>query len=103
MSMAWSLDKSDSVTDFYFVTYNFVFKFLMKVPELVIMISLQWCYNERHGISNHQHVICLLSWLFRCTSKKVLKLRFTGFCDGNLLETGDIPSQKVSSTENDYI
>ena len=40
--------------------------------------SLQWCHNERHGISNHRHFDCLLNRLFRGKSKKTSKLHVTG-------------------------
>ena len=33
-------------------------------------LALQWRHNERHGISNHRCLECLLNGLFRRTSKK---------------------------------
>ena len=44
---------------------------------------LQWRYNGRDSVSNHQHHDCLLNRLFRCRSKKTSKLRVTGLCAGN--------------------
>ena len=46
-------------------------------------ISLQWCHNECHNISHYQHLNCLLSHLFKCTSKKSSKLFVTGLCEEN--------------------
>ena len=42
--------------------------------------SLQWRYNELDGASNHRHLDCLPSRLFRRRSKKKSKLRVTGLC-----------------------
>ena len=36
---------------------------------------LQWCHNERNGVSNHLRHECLLNDLFRPRSKKTSKLR----------------------------
>ena len=47
------------------------------------MSSLQWYHNERHGVSNHQPLDCLLNCLIRCRSKKTSKLCVTGLCEGN--------------------
>ena len=55
-------------------------------------ISLQWRHNERDGVSNHQPHDCLLNRLFRRRSKKTLKLRVTGSCEGNV--TGEFPAQR---------
>ena len=57
----------------------------------------QWRHNERHGVSNYQNPDCLLSRLFRHTSKKTSKLRVTGLCEGNPPVPGGSP-QKVSVT-----
>ena len=48
--------------------------------------SLQWRYNGRNGISNHQPHDCLLNRWFRRRSKKTPKLRVTGLCAGNTPE-----------------
>ena len=40
-------------------------------------------HNERDGVSNHHHLYCLLSHLFRRRSKETSKLRVTGLCEGN--------------------
>ena len=57
--------------------------------------SLQWHHNERDGVSNHRRLDCLLNCLFRCSSKKISKLRVTGFCEGFLPVTGGFPCRKV--------
>ena len=44
---------------------------------------LQWCHNERDGVSNHQPHHCLLNRLFGLRSKKTSKLRDTGLCAAN--------------------
>ena len=63
-------------------------------------LSLQWRYNGRDGISNHQPHGCLLTSLFRRKSKKTSKLCITGLCVGNSLTTGEFPAQKASNIEN---
>ena len=35
-----------------------------------LFVSLQWCDNERDGVSNHRRLECLLNRLFRRRSKK---------------------------------
>ena len=59
--------------------------------------TLQWRHNERHGVSNHRRLNCLLDRLFRRRSKKRSKLRVTGLCDGNPPVTGGFPSQRASN------
>ena len=63
-------------------------------------LALQWCHNERDGVSNHQHLDCLLNRLFRHRPKITSKLRVTGFYEGNPLMTGVFPSQRASNAEN---
>ena len=62
--------------------------------------SLQWCHNERDGVSNHQPHDYLLNRLFRRRSKKTLKLRVTGLCAGKSPVTGEFPAQRASNAEN---
>ena len=50
---------------------------------------LQWHHNERDDVSNHRRRGCLLSHLFRRTSKKISELRLTCLCEGNPPVTGD--------------
>ena len=57
-------------------------------------------HNERHGVSNHQHLDFLLGRLFRRTPKKASKLCVTGLCEGNPPVTGGFPSQRASNAEN---
>ena len=56
--------------------------------------TLQWHHNECNGISNHQHLDCLLSHLFMRRSKKTSKLRVTGLCEGNSPVTSEFPAQR---------
>ena len=49
------------------------------IPQLW---TLQWRHNERDGVSNHQHLDCLLNRLFSCRSNKTSKLCVTGLCEG---------------------
>ena len=66
----------------------------------ISFLSLQWCYNEHDGVSNHQPHGCLLKRLFRRRSKKTPKLRVTGHCAGNSPVTGEFPAQRASSVKN---
>ena len=45
--------------------------------------TLQWRHNGRDSVSNHQPHDCLLNRLFRRISKKTSKLRVTGLCAVN--------------------
>ena len=58
----------------------------MSIPHVIIytnilrtISSLLWRQNERDGVSNHQSYDCLLNRLFIRRSKKLSKLRATGF------------------------
>ena len=62
--------------------------------------TLQWCHNERHGVSNNQCFHCLLSCWYRPRSKKTSKLCVTGLCAWNSPLTGEFPAQKASNAEN---
>ena len=53
---------------------------------------LPWRHNECEGVTNHQHLDCLLSRLYRLISKQASKLCVTGLCEGNPLVTGGFPS-----------
>ena len=63
-------------------------------------IILPWRYNEREGVSNHRRLDCLLNLLFRRRSKKTLKLRVTGFCEGNPSVTGGFPHEGPVTRNN---
>ena len=65
-------------------------------PYLTMSISLQWCHDERDGVSNHPSHDCLLKRLFRHRSKKTSKLRVTGLWVGNSPVTGEFRAKKVS-------
>ena len=56
--------------------------------------TLQRRHNERHGVSNLQHIDCLLIRLFRRISKVISKFRVTGLCEWNPPVTGGIPSRR---------
>ena len=62
--------------------------------------SLQWHHNESDGISNHQHLDCLLNHLFGCRSKKTSELCVTGLCEGNSPVTSEFLAQRASYMEN---
>ena len=64
------------------------------------MLELQWRHNERDGVSTHRLLGSLLNRLFGSRSKKKLKLRVTGLCEGNSPVTGGFPSWRASNTEN---
>ena len=61
---------------------------------------IQWRHNERDGVSNHQPHDYFLKRLFRRRSKKALKLRVTGLCEGNSPVTGEFSAQRASNKEN---
>ena len=73
---------------------------LAVITGRTIPFSLQWRYNGRDGVSNHQPHDCLLNRLFRRRSKKTSKLRVTGLCAGNSTVTGEFPAQMASNGEN---
>ena len=60
-------------------------------------LTLQWRYNGRDGVSNHQPHDCLFNRLIRRTSKKTSKFHVTGFCAGNSPVTGEFPAQRASN------
>ena len=62
--------------------------------------SLQWRHNKHDDVSNNQRLDCLLNRLLRSRSKKISKLRETGFCEGNSPFTGEFPTQRASNAEN---
>ena len=59
-------------------------------------MSLQWRYNGRDSVSNHQPHDCLLNRLFRRRSNKTSKLRVTGLCAGNSPGTDEFSAQMAS-------
>ena len=74
--------------------YSFVLSIILG------LLTLQWRHNEREGVSNHRRLDGLLNRLFRRGSKKTLKLRVTGLCEGNSPVTGEFPSQRASNAKN---
>ena len=65
-----------------------------------LLLSLQWRYTGRDGVSNQQPHHCLLNRLFRHRSKKTSKPRVTGLGAGNSPVTGEFPAQIASNAEN---
>ena len=49
----------------------------------IFSYTLQWCQNERQGVSCHRRLDWLIKPLFRRRSKKISKLRITGLCEEN--------------------
>ena len=75
--------------------------FILQQPRVLVQVlTLRWRHNERHGVSNHRRLDCLLNRLFRPRSKKTSKLRVTGLCAGNTPVTGEFPTQRASNAEN---
>ena len=62
---------------------------VLSSPGCMVRITVR--HNERDGVSNHRDLDCLLNRLFRRRSKKTLKLRVTGLCEGNSPLTGVFP------------
>ena len=60
----------------------------------VIRRTLLWLHDERHGVSNHQHLKYLFSRWFRRTSKKSWKLRALLIFVWSPV-TGGFPSQRL--------
>ena len=78
---------SDGVMcDYIRLFYTDVITFLYPIPHAglanLLMKPLQWRHNEHDGVSNYRRLDCLLSRLFRLTSKKTSKLSVTGLCEG---------------------
>ena len=57
--------------------------------------TLEWCHNERVGVSNHR--------LFRRRSKKTSRLHVTGLCERNSPMIGEFPAQRSSKRGNVFI
>ena len=66
---------------------------------ITYVLSLQWRYNGRDGVSTHRRLDCFLNHLFRRRSKKTSELRATGLCEGNSPVTGEFPAQRVSNAK----
>ena len=50
------------------------------------LYTLQWRHNERDGLSNRQHIECLLNYITGCLGadqRKTSQLRVTCLCEGN--------------------
>ena len=66
----------------------------------VFYFALQWCHNERNGVSNHWHLDCLFNCLFRHRPKKTSKLCVTGLCERNSPVTSEFLAQRASNMDN---
>ena len=67
--------------------------------DIIWQHTLQWRYNGRDGVSNHQPRYCLLKRLFRRRSEKISKLRVTSLCARNSPVTGEFPAQMARNAE----
>ena len=65
--------------------------------------TLHWLHNERYGVSIYQHLHCLLSRLFKRTSKKNNKAPRHWPFQGNPPVAGGFPSRRASNAENVFI
>ena len=72
--LKWNLNRNAEIiiqgNAFGSITYQM--SAILFMPQWVY-IRLQWRHSERHGVSNHQHLDCLLIRLFRRTSKEIIK------------------------------
>ena len=68
--------------------------------KIHFILTLQWRYNERDGISNDRRLDSLLNCLLRRRLKKTSKLRITGLCEENPPVTSVFPSQRASNADN---
>ena len=93
-----SHSKEKTVKD-YNVIAKEVNEMACQLTAVSIMI-LQWRHNGCDGISNHRGLHCLLNCWVRRRSKKTLKLRVIGLCEGNSPVTGEFPAQRASNAEN---
>ena len=82
-----------------FMVASLTLRQLQYCPSGSEVTPLQWCHNERNGISNHQPHDCLLSHLFGRRSKKTSKLFVTVLCAGNSPVTSEFPTQMASNAE----
>ena len=56
-----------------------------------LVMSSEWRHNERHGVSNHRRLDCLLNRLFRCRSKKHQSSASLAFVRGSLQWSVNFP------------
>ena len=76
------------------------------VDKYGILSPLHWRHNERHNVSTHRQVDCLLNRLIRLTSKDLkwnIRANVTGLLWGNPPVTGGFPSQRASNAETVFI
>ena len=65
----------------------------LQIYNTICFLTLQWCHNEHHGVSNHHPNDCLLNRLFRRRPENISKLRATGLCEWNSPLTAEFPAQ----------
>ena len=73
---------------------------VLPLAYIFSLMSLRWCQNGHHSISNHQPHHCLLNRLLRRRSNKTSEVHVTGLCGGNSPMTGEFPAQRASNAEN---
>ena len=95
-----SIKNNSVVIDLHIMIWIYFSDLMGKSTQFKTSIPLKWRHNKWHCISKHWHLSCLPKHLFRCISKKISKLRFTGLCMRNLPVTGGFPSQRASNMEN---
>ena len=78
---------------------SYVLLYLISKRKKPVAITLQWRYNERDGVSNHQRLHCLLNRLFMLRSKHQSSASLA-FVRGIPPVTGGFPSQRASDAEN---
>ena len=66
---------------------------------MLILYSLQWCYNERDGVSNTGVSIVYSTVCLGSDQRKKSKLPVTGLCEGKSLVAGELPVQRASNAE----
>ena len=113
------LNKTINVTDFSGRAHTQILHFTFRLPHDVVhhykwsvtinlkidirenlKLTWQWRHNGRDGVSNHQPHDCLLNRSFKRRPKKISKIRFTGFWEGNSPLTSEFPTQRASNAEN---
>ena len=85
MAQQWSLGMNKQFNPTLYNGCNYLYMMGINSNYIDKMgpITLQWCHNERDGVSNQRRLDGLLNRLFRRKSKKTSKLRVTDLCEGN--------------------
>ena len=78
-----------------------IYSYLMTTHYICkLYVLLHMHYRERNGVSNHQCLVCVITRLFRLTSKKTSKPAFLALCEGNPLVAAGL--QKGSVTRKPF-